>query len=213
LAKIIRLMGGASGKINVTDHGGHENSYIWVPRASSNLLFNNNKLWIDKAFEINGSPHNGTFESAYRVANHLCRFYGDSDSVCQALKKQGWVIAEKRMSTVKYVAMISSLKISWTQQRQRILARYLKEHFGKRFCPTQTAVFELTNGHADVLIGRKLWTYQGKDIEETIEWWELELDKAIAQRLQQELLSRSTSPSDVVNVQAVVGGDHGKWSM
>ncbi len=191
----------------MTDHGGHKNSYIRVPHASSNLLFNNTKLWIDKALEINGSPHNGTFESAYRVANHLCRFYGDSVSVREALKKQGWVVAEK-MSTVKYVAMLSSLKISGIQER--ILARYLKEHFGKTFCPTQTAVGALTKGHADVQTGTKLWTYQGKDIEETVEWWELDLDKAIAQRLQRELLSRSTSPSDVVNVQAVeVGGDHG----
>ena len=204
LAEIIRLMGGASRKMNVTDHGGHKNSYIRVPRSSSDLSFNNTKLWIDKALEINGSPHNGTFESAYRVANHLCRFYGDS--VRQALKKQGWVIAEK-MYTVKYVAMLSSLKISGAQER--ILARYLKEHFGKSFCPTQTAVGELTNGHADVQTGTKLWTYQGKDIEETVEWWELDLDIAIAQRLQRELLSCSTSPSDVVNVQAVVGGDHG----
>jgi hypothetical protein len=52
------------------------------------------------------------------------------------------------MSTVKYVAMLSSLKISGAQER--ILARYLKEHFGKRFCPAQTAVGALTNGHTDV---------------------------------------------------------------
>ena len=53
LAEIIRLTGGASRKMNVTDHGGHKNSYIWVPRASSDLSFNNTKLWIDEALEIN----------------------------------------------------------------------------------------------------------------------------------------------------------------
>ena len=76
------------------------------------------------------------------------------------------VIAEEK-STVKYVAMLSSLKISGTQER--ILARYLKEHLGNSFCPTQTAVGKLTNGHADVQTGTKLWTYQGKEIEKTVE--------------------------------------------
>jgi hypothetical protein len=41
LAEIIRLTGGASRKMNVTDHGGHKNCYIRVPRASSDLSFNN----------------------------------------------------------------------------------------------------------------------------------------------------------------------------
>ena len=204
LAEIIRLMGGTSRQMNVTDNAGNKNSFIRVPRSSSDKSFNNTKSWVDKALEISGSPHNGTFESAYRVANHLCRFYGDS--VRQALKKQGMVIAEE-MSTVKYVAMLNSLKISGKQER--ILARYLTEHLGNSFCPTQTAVGKLTTGHADVKTGMKLWTYQGKENEETVEWWELELDKAIAQRLERELLSRNTHPSDVVNVQAVVGGDHG----
>ncbi len=109
MAEIIRLMGGASRQMNVTDYAGHKNSFIWVPHSSSDRSFNNTKSWVDKALEISGSPHNGTFESAYRVANHLCRLYGDSDR--QALKKQGMVIAEE-MYTVKYDAMLNSLKIS-----------------------------------------------------------------------------------------------------
>ena len=79
------------------------------------------------------------------------------------------VIAEE-MSTVKYVAMLNSLKISGKQER--ILARYLTEHLGNSFCPTQMAIGKLTTGHADVKTGMKLWTYQGKENEETVEWWE-----------------------------------------
>ncbi len=53
---------------------------------------------------------------------------------------------------VKYVAMSSALKISGTQKR--ILARYLFEHLGNRFSPTQMAIRELTKGHADIsLVG------------------------------------------------------------
>jgi hypothetical protein len=76
LLEIIRLKG-ASRHMNVTDNAGHQNSFIWVAHLSSDKLFNNTKSWVDKALEISGSPHNGTFESAFRVANHLCRFYGD----------------------------------------------------------------------------------------------------------------------------------------
>jgi hypothetical protein len=76
LLEIICLKG-ASRHMNVTDNAGHQNSFIWVPRLSSDKSFNNTKSWVDKALEIIESPHNGTFESAFRVANHLCRFYGD----------------------------------------------------------------------------------------------------------------------------------------
>ena len=76
LLEIIRLKG-ASRHMNVTDNAGHQNSFIWVAHLSSDKLFNNTKSWVDKALEISGSPHNGMFESAFRVANHMCRFYGD----------------------------------------------------------------------------------------------------------------------------------------
>ncbi len=138
-------------------------------------MFDNSNSWVDKALQISGSPHNGTFESAFHVVNHLCQFYGDS--VRKAVKKQGMVIAQE-MLTVKYVAMLSTLKITGVQER--ILAQYLQEHLGNSFCPTQMAIAKLTKGHADIHTGSKVWIYQGKEIEEMVEWWDMDLDKAIA---------------------------------
>jgi hypothetical protein len=107
--------------------------------------------------------------------NHLCRFY--RDSVCKALNKQGMVIAQE-ISAVKYVAMLSALKI--TEAQESILARYLQEHLGNSFCPMQTAIAVLTKGHADIHTDSKVWIYPGKEIEETVKWWDMDLVKAIA---------------------------------
>jgi hypothetical protein len=38
----------------------------------------------------------------------------------------------------------------------------------------------LTKGHADIHTDSKVWIYLGKEIEETVEWWDMELDKVIA---------------------------------
>ena len=60
---------------------------------------------------------------------------------------------------------------------------------------------------AGIHIVSKVWMYQGKDIEKTVDWWEMDIDKAIANWLCRELQSRDANPSDVVEVRAVVGGD------
>jgi hypothetical protein len=73
-------------------------SPLFVCLSSSDKSFNNHKSWVDEALQISGSPHNGTFESAFRVVNHMCRFY--KDSVVKALNKQGMVIAQD-MTVVK----------------------------------------------------------------------------------------------------------------
>ena len=190
--------------ITVRDYGGHEVSFVRVPCSSSDKSFNNTKSWVDEALQISGSPHNGTFESAFCVANHMCRFY--KDSVDKALNKQGMIIAQE-MTVVKYVAMLRALKI--TGACERVLARYLQEHLGKSFCPSQTAIAMLMKGHADIHTDSKVWVYEGKAIEETVEWWEIDIDKAITQQLARELESQNVNPLDVVSVQAVVGGDHG----
>ncbi len=59
----------------------------------------------------------------------------------------------QEVSTVKYVALLSALKITGAQER--ILARYLQEHLGNSFCPTQMAVALLTTGHANIHIDSK----------------------------------------------------------
>ena len=69
------------------DFGGHDLLFVRVPCLSSDKSFNNTKSWVDEALKNNGSTHDGTRESAFHVANHLCRFY--QDSVCEALNQQG----------------------------------------------------------------------------------------------------------------------------
>ena len=52
--------------------------YVRVPRTSSDSSFRNSKEWLDAAIRISGSKQNDTFNAAYRIANHLLRFYKDS---------------------------------------------------------------------------------------------------------------------------------------
>ena len=46
-------------------------SYVRVPTSLSDQSFQNSKEWLDAAIQTAGSKHNGTFEAAYRIANHL----------------------------------------------------------------------------------------------------------------------------------------------
>ena len=49
-----------------------------MPRTTSDHAFTNSKEWLDTAINISGSKKGGTFESAYRIANHLIKYYKDS---------------------------------------------------------------------------------------------------------------------------------------
>jgi len=171
---------------------------------SSDKSFNNTKSWVDKALKHNGSTHGGTFESAFRVSNHLCRFY--RDSFVAAMEKQGMPIAQP-MSTVKYAAMMSTLNI--TGKKERVLGKYTRQHLGPAFCPTQKSVSILAVGHTKVHTGSMPWIYEGKEREEMVEWTEKDLHTEIEVQLLRCLKSRGMRLSDVKAVQAVVGGDHG----
>jgi hypothetical protein len=111
------------------------------------------------------------------------------------------------MSTVEYVAMLSALNI--TGARERELTKYLRQYIGKAFCPTQNEMSMLTKGHTKVYTGSILWTYEGKSRKETVEWSEKHLHTEIETQLCRILRSRNVKPSDVLAVEAVVGGDHG----
>jgi len=65
--------------------------FVRVPRLSSDKSFNNTKSWVDEALKYNGSTHKTTFEIAFRVSNHMCRFY--KDTFVAAMEKQGMPIA------------------------------------------------------------------------------------------------------------------------
>jgi hypothetical protein len=65
-------------RLDVSGISNHRISYVRVPRTKSNSSFRNSKEWLDTAIEISGSKHGGTFESAYRITNHIIRYYHDS---------------------------------------------------------------------------------------------------------------------------------------
>ena len=178
--------------------------FVRVPRSSSEKSFNNTKSWVDEALKYNGSTHGGKFEIAFRVSNHLCRFY--RDSFVAAMEKQGMPITQP-MSTVQYAAMMSTLNI--TGKKERVLGKYMRQHLGPSSCPTQRSVSILAEGHTKVHTGSMPWIYDGKEREETVEWTEKDLHTEIEVQLLRCLKSQGMRPSDVKAVQAVVGGDHG----
>ena len=122
--------------------------FVRVPCSSSDKLFNNTKSWVDEALKYNGSTCGGTFESAFRISNHLFRFY--KDAFFAAMEKQGMPIAQP-MSTVKYAAMMSALNI--TGKKERVLGKYMIQHLGPAFCPTQRSMSILAQGHTKVYTG------------------------------------------------------------
>jgi hypothetical protein len=167
LLEIVHLLDALQEGLKVKDFGGHDVVFVRVPCSSSDKLFNNTKSWVDEALKINGSTHGGKFEIAFRVSNHLCRFY--RDSFVAAMNKQGMAIAQP-MSMVQYAAMMSGLNI--TGKKERVLAKYMRQHLGAGFCPTQRSVSMLAEGHTKVHTGSMPWIYDGKEREETVEWTE-----------------------------------------
>ncbi len=108
------------------------------------------------------------------------------------------------MSTVQYVAMLSSLEI--TGVREQELSKYLQQNIGKRFSPTQRGVLVLSKGCTKVYTGNIPWTYEGKEQEENVEWMEKDLHSEIEMQLARMLKSGNARPSNVKAVQAIVGG-------
>jgi hypothetical protein len=122
------------------------------------------------------------------------------------MKKQGMPIAQP-MSTVKYAAMMSMLNI--TGKKERVLGKYMRQHLGPTFCPTQKSMSILAAGHTKVHTGSMHWIYKGKEREETVEWTEKDLHTEIEAQLLRCLKSWGMRPSDVKAVQDMDGGDHG----
>jgi hypothetical protein len=200
----VHLLDASREGLKVNGLGGHDIMFVRVPPSSSDKSFNNTKSWVDEALKYNGSTHGGTFESAFRVSNHLCRFY--RDLFVATMEKQGMPIAQP-MSMVKYAAMMSTLNI--TGEKERVLEKYTRHHLGPAFCPTQKSVSLLAVGHTKVHTGSMPWIYEGKEREKTVEWMEKVLHTEIEVQLLRCLKSRGMRPYDVKSVQAVVGGDHG----
>ena len=96
------------------------------------------------------------------------------------MEKQGMPIAQP-MSTVKYAAMMSALNI--TGKKERVLGKYMRQHLGPAFCPTQKTVSILAVGHTKVHTGSMPWIYEGKEREEMVEWTEKDLHTEIEVKL------------------------------
>ncbi len=91
---------------------------------------------------------------------------------------------------------------------ERELKKHLGTHLGKSFCPTRRGVHMLAEGHTEVNYGSMEFTYDGKEKAEFIEWTEKNIHEEIAVYLQRHLTSKSIDPSEIVRIQAVIGGDH-----
>jgi hypothetical protein len=185
LSEIVHLLDASREGLKVKGFGGHDVMFVRVPCSASDKSFNNTKSWVDQALKYNGSPHPMTFESACRVSNHLCRFY--KDAFVAAMEKQGMPIAQP-MSTVEYTAMMSALNI--TGKKERVLGKFMRQHLGPAFCPTQRSVSILAQGHTKVYTGSMPWIYEGKEREETVEWTEKDLHTEIEVQLLRYLKSR-----------------------
>ena len=111
------------------------------------------------------------------------------------------------MSATEFQAMISAASVSGTGERE--LKKHLGAHLGKGFCPTRRSVDMFSDGHTEVHYGSIEFTYDGKEKAEFVEWTEKNINDEITVYLQRHLASKSITPSEVVRVQVVVGGDHG----
>lgn len=86
LSEIMHILDASREGLTVKDFGGHDISFVRVPRTSNDHSFNNSKSWVDETLKLSHGSKEGVFESAFRVSNHLIRFY--RDSVIAAMKKQ-----------------------------------------------------------------------------------------------------------------------------
>jgi hypothetical protein len=203
LAELIDLLS-KDYELNIIDSANNSESYICVPKTSSDRSFQNSKEWLDAAIKVAGTKHKGTYEAAYRISNHLLRFY--RDSVLAACKTQR-IPVSKAMSATQFSSMMNTSGVSGKGEQE--IKKHLKAHLGQGFCPSRRCVGTLSKGHGVVNYGCINFTYKGKQQEEFIEWSEKRIDDEIARYLQRHLQSKSAKPADVLRIQAVAGGNHG----
>ena len=132
LAELIDLLS-TNYELNAIDSSNNRSSFVRVPKTSNDRSFQNSKEWLDVAIKIAASKHKTTYEAAYRIANHLCRFY--KDSVLAACETQKIVVCEP-MSATAFSSMMCAGKISGTGELE--VKKHLSAHLGPGFCPTRT---------------------------------------------------------------------------
>jgi hypothetical protein len=87
---------------------------------------------LDVAIRVSGSKEGSTFNSAYRITNHLFCFY--KDSVLAACKTQKVAVC-KPMTSTGFAAMIKAAKINGMGERE--VQKYLTAQLGNEFRPTR----------------------------------------------------------------------------
>jgi hypothetical protein len=124
LAELIGLLS-KNYELNLIDSANNSVSYVRAPKVSCDRSFQNTKEWLDVAIKIAGSKHGGTFESAYRIANHLVCFY--QDSVLAACKTQRLPVC-KPMSATEFSAMLNASRVIGTGEQE--IKKHLNAHLG-----------------------------------------------------------------------------------
>ena len=203
LAELIDLIS-KDYELNIIDSANDSVSYLRAPKISSDRSFQNSKEWLNVAIKVAGTKHGGTYEAAYRIANHLLCFY--RDSVLAACETQRLPVS-KPMSATQFSSMMNASGVSGKGEQE--IKKHLKAHLGPGFCSSRRCVGMLSKGHGVVNYGCINFTYNGKQQEEFIELLEKRIDDEIARYLQCHLQSKSAKPADVLHIQAVAGGDHG----
>ena len=104
LAELIDLLS-TDYELNVIDSRNNTLSFVRVPKTSSDRSFQNSKEWLDVAIKIAGSKHGGTYESAYRIANHLCCLH--KDSVIAACETQEVVVCKPIIASILPLSVLA----------------------------------------------------------------------------------------------------------
>ena len=144
----------------VQGYGNKPINYVRVPKTSSDDSLRSTKEWLDIAIGISGSKEGDTFNSAYRIANHLLRFY--KDSVLAACETQRIAVC-KPMTATGYTAMIKAAKITGVGERE--VQKYLSAELGHGFCPSRRSVDILSDGHVEIKYNSINFTFDGKQEE------------------------------------------------
>jgi len=108
LAELIDLLS-KDYELNIIDSANNSVSYICMPKTSSDQSFQNSKEWIDAAIKVDGTKHKRTYEGAYRISNHLLRFY--RDSVLAACETQR-IPVSKPMFATQFSSMMNASGVS-----------------------------------------------------------------------------------------------------
>ena len=123
-----------------------------VPWMISDHSFCNLKEWVDTAIEIAGSKHSGTFKLAYRISNHIIKFY--RNSFIAACENQDVPICKEMSSTQFQAMLVCAMKVSGTGERE--IKNHLSAHLGKGFCPARQSVNMLAKAHCNITYGLSL---------------------------------------------------------